>query len=132
MIRIGIPSFKMTGVGGESYVEYVICVRASEESWTLQRRFRQFRQLHTTMSQAYGSVVNTIPFPSRRLFGNKSEHLAQERRQLLQRYLNTLIQSCSEIAQCPLHKNPTKDAMVKFAAFFEDQQQPLSPAEEAA
>jgi len=122
--NVTIPSFKMTGgegAGGESYIEYVIWVRTGGDgqTWCIHRRFRQFRVLHVAMCQSYGSMVTTISFPARRLFGNKSSVVAQERKQMLQRYLNTLIQSCSEVTRCPLYKNPTKAALVKFAAFFE-------------
>ena len=118
--NVTIPSFRMSS-GPDSYIEYVIWVRTGGDgkSWCLHRRFRQFRVLHVAMCQTYGQMVTTISFPARRIFGNKSCNVAQERRQLLQRYLNTLIQSCAEVGRCPLYQNPTKPALIKFAAFFE-------------
>jgi len=118
---VTIPSFLMAGDGHESHIDYVINIRtgADGRSWKIKRRFRQFRVLHVSMSNTYGPVVSTIQFPARRIWGNKSANVAQERRLLLQRYLNTLIQSCSELKKCPLYKNPTRDALIKFSGFFE-------------
>merc|ERR1719295_715383 len=118
---VSIPSFVMTGNGGESHVDYVINVRTGGDgaTWKIRRRFRQFRELHMAMSNRYGHVVSTIPFPARRLFGNKDAKVAQERRLQLQRYLNLLIQSCSELHRCPLYKTPSREALIKFAGFFQ-------------
>ena len=67
-----------------------------------------------------GSTVQSLTFPSRRLFGNRSVSVSHERRALLETYLNALIQICAGLKPCPLHNNPSKRALIQFSAFFED------------
>ena len=40
------------------------------------RRFRQFRDLHMSLVTTYGPLITSLPFPSRRLFGNKSDQVS--------------------------------------------------------
>ena len=67
-----------------------------------------------------GTTVQSLTFPSRRIFGNRSVTLSHERRRLLETYLNALIQTCAGLKPCPLHNNPSKKALIDFSAFFED------------
>ena len=53
--NVNIPSFKMSGAGGESHIEYVIQITAGSDAWSIQRRFRQFRML----SRHVGPVVRS-------------------------------------------------------------------------
>lgn len=122
-VSVTIPQFLMTAsTGQDTHIDYVIHVRtgADGKNWKIRRRFRQFRMLHQSMSSLYGPAVTSIQFPARKLFGNKSSNVAQERKLSLQRYLNVLIQACgNEIKKCPLYKNPTRDALIKLSGFFE-------------
>ena len=67
-----------------------------------------------------GSAVHCLAFPSRRLFGNRSNHIAHERKRMLQTYLNTLIQTCACLKPCPLAKSLSKKSLIDFSSFFED------------
>ena len=67
-----------------------------------------------------GASIQSLAFPSRRLFGNRSTNLAHERKRLLQKYLNALIQTCANIDMCALYQNASKKALIQFSSFFED------------
>ena len=140
-VVISIPSFNRSGMGG--FVQYEVRVTlpdAAGTTWTVQRRFRRFRDLHMMMCQTYGPAVQVtslsyqylkyvttsllIPFqalnfPSRRLFGSSSDGVSLERQRVLQVYLNDLIRVCSDIVSCPLHAGPTREAVINFSYFFE-------------
>lgn len=46
---LAIPRFHTVGGGKASYVEYEVRVEAGEEAWTVYRRYRQFRDLHSSL-----------------------------------------------------------------------------------
>ena len=71
------------------------------------------------MCQTYGPSVQSLSFPSRRLFGSTSDAVCQERQGALQAYLASLIRICSAIPSCPLHEDSTREALVNFSYFFE-------------
>ena len=54
-----------------------------DDSWSVYRRYRRFRELHRNMLQEYG-IVSNIEFPSRRYFGNKAEKFVRLRRAQLE------------------------------------------------
>merc|ERR1719288_100023 len=122
-ISISIPTFCLKGIGSAQHVEYNVDIAIggdSPVSWSIMRRFRQFRDLHRSLIQAYGSSVQSLAFPSRRLFGNRSNYIAHERKRMLQTYLNTLIQTCACLKPCPLAKSLSKTSLIEFSSFFED------------
>ena len=47
-----------------------------DSQWSVMRRFRQFRDLHMSLVTTYGPLITSLPFPSRRLFGNKSDQVS--------------------------------------------------------
>ncbi len=115
---VAIPAFTRSTVGG--FVEYEVRVSTQDGStWSVHRRFRRFRDLHVMMCQTYGSPVQTLPFPSRRLFGSASDTVSLERQRSLQSYLVQLIRVCSDIPTCPLHGRADKEALINFSYFFE-------------
>merc|ERR1712013_766252 len=119
-INLSIPRYHTVGTGKAGYVEYEIRVESGAgEGWTLFRRYRQFRDLHTQLVNRYGVPIQSLPFPGRKLFGSKTEAVSSERQRELQQYLNSLISVSSKIAACPLHKAHTREALTSFATFFQ-------------
>ena len=77
---VSIPCYRTVGAGKTSYVEYE--VRLSETNgdqvikWSLFRRYRRFRDLHSNLSTKY--VITSLLFSIRKLFGSKSEAVSLE------------------------------------------------------
>ena len=44
-IIVAVPSFTMAGAGGNAHIEYTVKVVCQDDSWTILRRFRKFRDL---------------------------------------------------------------------------------------
>jgi hypothetical protein len=66
-VLVNIPKFRtLSEASGNSHVEYELVISAGGISWTVWRRFREFRQLHVQLGQAYGEVVRALSFPPRR------------------------------------------------------------------
>ena len=84
------------------------------------RRFRQFRDLHMALVPIYGPMVTSLQFPSRRLFGNKSDHVSGERQRQLNAYLNVLLLTLVKVESSPIYKNPSREGLMKLSAFFHD------------
>ncbi|XP_029172816.1 kinesin-like protein Klp98A isoform X1 [Nylanderia fulva] len=121
---VSVPSYVIRGAGASSHYEYEVRVVARDDSWTLLRRYRRFRELYTSMRQKYGSKVAAIRFPPRQVFP-KYEVVARQRRKRLEEYLRRLIQVCSELPHCePLYKyngnlsNIDKQSLLEFSPFF--------------
>lgn len=115
------------GSGKTLYVEYEVRMEPptvegggdSNGSWTVFRRYRQFRDLHSQLVQRYGVPVQALAFPSRKLFGSRTEAVSSERQRELQQYLNSLVAVASKITSCPLHENQTREALTTFSTFFQ-------------
>lgn len=143
---VSVPSYVVRGAGASSHYEYEVRVAARDDSWTLLRRYRRFRELNIAMRQKYGAKVRivlstlsllinvsmifillqigVIPFPPRQFF-KKSEAIARQRRKQLETYLRRLIQVCSELPLCqPLYQynrdlsQVDKHALLEFSVFF--------------
>lgn len=123
VLSLAIPSYRTVGVGKTSYVEYEVSITepAAEEvtRWSVFRRYRQFRDLHSTLSTNYGHVVTSLPFPSRKLFGSRSDAVSSERQRDLQSYLNNLILTCSKVSSCPLRSGLSRENLYAFSSFFQ-------------
>lgn len=123
-VIVSIPSYVIRGAGTSSHYEYEVRVVAQDDSWTLLRRYRRFRELYISMRQKYGSKVAAIRFPPRQVFP-RYEVVARQRRKRLEEYLRRLIQVCSELPHCePLYKyngnlsNIDKQSLLEFSSFF--------------
>ena len=44
-IILAVPSFSMAGSGGGAHIEYTVKIVCQDDSWTISRRFRRFRDL---------------------------------------------------------------------------------------
>ncbi|XP_044013753.1 kinesin-like protein KIF16B isoform X2 [Aphidius gifuensis] len=121
---ISVPSYVIRGAGTSSHYEYEVRVIVKDDSWTLLRRYRRFRELYMSMKQKYGSKVSAIRFPPRQVF-SRYEMVARQRRKRLEEYLRNLIQVCSELENCQSlykHRNNLssidKQSLVEFNCFF--------------
>ncbi|XP_043485781.1 kinesin-like protein Klp98A isoform X4 [Polistes fuscatus] len=121
---ISVPSYVIRGAGTYSHYEYEVRIVAQDDSWTLLRRYRTFRELYISMSKKYGCKVAGIRFPPR-IFFPRNEVVARQRRKHLEEYLRRLIQVCSKLPQCkPLYKyngnlsNIDKQSLLEFSYFF--------------
>ena len=61
-----------------------------------------------------------LPFPSRRIFGNKSEHVSGERQKQLTTYMNCLMLTLAKIESCPIFGQPHKKSVQKLSGFFHE------------
>ncbi|KAG7202642.1 hypothetical protein KM043_009820 [Ampulex compressa] len=121
---VSVPSYVIRGAGTSSHYEYEVRVVAQDDSWTLLRRYRRFRELYISMRHKYGSKVAAVRFPPRQVFP-RYEVVARQRRKRLEEYLRRLIQVCSELPHCePLYKyngnlsNIDKQSLLEFSSFF--------------
>ena len=122
-LSLAIPSYRTVGVGKTSYVEYEVAIMEPKGEevvrWSLFRRYRQFRDLHSALSTKYGHVVTSLPFPSRKLFGSKTDAVSSERQRDLQSYLNNLLFTCSKVSSCPLKSGLSRESLYAFSSFFQ-------------
>ncbi|XP_050738525.1 kinesin-like protein KIF16B [Eriocheir sinensis] len=119
-ICVCIPGYEMRGAGSAAHWEYEVKIAAGNESWTVFRRYRRFRELHMYMCHKYGQLVEDLYFPPRRLFGNFSERVVAERRGQLEVYLQQLIVLCSDLEGSPLcGVTPSRAALASFSPFFQ-------------
>ncbi|KAJ8673467.1 hypothetical protein QAD02_004729 [Eretmocerus hayati] len=123
-VIISVPTYVVRGAGTSSHYEYEVRVVAVDDSWTLLRRYRRFRELYVSMRQKYGNKVSGIRFPPRQVFA-RYEMVARQRRKRLEEYLRRLILVCSELPSCePLYKfkgnlsNIDKQSLLEFSSFF--------------
>ncbi|XP_042242970.1 kinesin-like protein Klp98A isoform X2 [Homarus americanus] len=119
-ICISIPSYEMRGAGSAAHWEYEVKITAGNDSWTVFRRYRRFRELHMYMCHKYGQPIEELYFPPRRLFGNFTERVVAERRGQLEVYLQQLIVLCSELEGSPLcGAAPSRTTLAYFSPFFQ-------------
>lgn len=87
-------------VGG--HTEYVVALRCRGAAWTVQRRYRAFRELHAALLRelpAAGLARHALP--PKRAFGAHDADFVAERRMLLQSYLRELLAdpvACQSVA----------------------------------
>ncbi|OQS05299.1 hypothetical protein THRCLA_02554 [Thraustotheca clavata] len=111
-----------TGLG--SYAEYVIRVvdhdGVQSFTWTLHRRYSEFRALRDALLQvplcpSCTALIqrNTMiqPFPRRHWFTSKTARVLEERRVLLALFLNTMTKV---VHQCSAANCPTRTLMESF------------------
>ena len=87
-----IESWGIENVDNKRTVIYTITVMASNmESWSVRRRYSEFRDNYLTVAAAFPrSKVAKFRFPNRTVFSSLSK--ANERKEQLQVYLNTLLE----------------------------------------
>ncbi|KAB7504257.1 Kinesin-like protein Klp98A [Armadillidium nasatum] len=118
-ICVSLPSYELRGNGPNAYWEYHVRITIGRDTWFIFRRFRRFRELHIYMCHKYGSVIQDLRFPPRRIFGNHSLTVVEGRRKDLEIYLQQLITLCSDMEGSPLcDVPPSRDVLEKFSPFF--------------
>uniref|UniRef100_A0A0K6S9I1 PX domain-containing protein n=1 Tax=Chromera velia CCMP2878 TaxID=1169474 RepID=A0A0K6S9I1_9ALVE len=74
----------------DGHVEYQIEVTDPDgDSWLIQRRYREIRELHDIMKLKHPQSLQS--FPAKRLFGNTDPIFIQQRQTQLQHYLSMVI-----------------------------------------
>eukprot|EP00051_Salpingoeca_urceolata_P007783 m.100468 g.100468 ORF g.100468 m.100468 type:complete len:886 (+) comp15401_c0_seq1:270-2927(+) len=81
------------------HVVYQIEVMTQADQWTVMRRYSEFHQLQAKMAKLH--AVKKDLLPSKRLTGNLSQSVIEKRRELLERYLQRLINSDKEVVFSP-------------------------------
>ncbi|KAK3742153.1 hypothetical protein QZH41_007833, partial [Actinostola sp. cb2023] len=61
----------------------LLLVTIGEETWSVYRRYRKFRELHNAMKKMYAEI-GELDFPNRRFFGNRAEEFVRARRAQLE------------------------------------------------
>lgn len=105
---LSIPRYLSVGSGKTAYVEYEVRVEVAGAAWSLFRRYRQFRDLHSSLATRYGAPVQSLAFPGRKLFGSRTEAVSLERQRELQHYLSSLVAVAAKVTSCPLHREQTR------------------------
>jgi len=120
-IKVSLPLFTLRGLGRNAYHVFEVKLCVGDETWSVFRRYRKFRQLHQELRIEY-PVVGNLEFPSKRFFGNRAESFVRLRRAQLEAYLKALFAILSNISTSPLSvfaENPvTKQVVGRFHSFF--------------
>eukprot|EP00416_Gambierdiscus_australes_P039796 CAMPEP_0171099276 /NCGR_PEP_ID=MMETSP0766_2-20121228/51009_1 /TAXON_ID=439317 /ORGANISM="Gambierdiscus australes, Strain CAWD 149" /LENGTH=236 /DNA_ID=CAMNT_0011558857 /DNA_START=72 /DNA_END=779 /DNA_ORIENTATION=+ len=75
----------------EGHTTYIIKVSNAEgDTWNIQKRYREIRELHDELRQRHGDTLP--PFPGKRLFGNQDPAFIASRQVGLQAYLEGVLQ----------------------------------------
>ena len=81
---VKIPNFMTV----EDHTEYVINVEQKGTSWTIQRRYTDFRLLHQNIISNCGQ--DNLNFPKKKMTGNKDREFLASRQNSLQTFLISL------------------------------------------
>eukprot|EP00656_Telonema_subtile_P054829 TRINITY_DN8282_c0_g1_i2.p1 TRINITY_DN8282_c0_g1~~TRINITY_DN8282_c0_g1_i2.p1 ORF type:complete len:233 (+),score=45.47 TRINITY_DN8282_c0_g1_i2:228-926(+) len=74
----------------DSHTTYGVRVESEEGTWTVSRRYSQFRALRDSLVLAF-SQVKAVEFPGKRLFGSTADHTVDTRRLQLERWLVAMV-----------------------------------------
>ncbi|OQR96738.1 hypothetical protein ACHHYP_13634 [Achlya hypogyna] len=74
--------------GSDVHTVYAVAVSRQGEHWTVQRRYRQFLELHTKLVKIYGISTS---FPHRIYYKNRGSEVVQQREAALHAYLKELM-----------------------------------------
>mmetsp|Transcript_13710 Transcript_13710/g.41406 ORF Transcript_13710/g.41406 Transcript_13710/m.41406 type:complete len:1265 (+) Transcript_13710:304-4098(+) len=85
-----VVAAELTSGGSKEVVMFIIRVADDRGEWTLARRFRHFESLHRSM-RGYPAYKGRLP-PKRIFFHTASAEFVEERRQLLDDYLQPLLE----------------------------------------
>ncbi|XP_077979944.1 sorting nexin-14-like [Glandiceps talaboti] len=96
--RVSIPRFGLRQDGNNRYFVYVIHVdrldiRSGGEdrtSWEVERRYNEFYVLESKLTEFHG-VFEDCTLPSKRSFGTKTSEFVESKRQVLEKWLQTLL-----------------------------------------
>nr|XP_047133300.1 kinesin-like protein KIF16B isoform X1 [Hydra vulgaris] len=118
-----IPRYILRGIGKGSYHVFEVKLRIGNISWTVYRRYRQFRELHRQTLRNH-PIIGNLEFPSRRYFGNLAEDFVRVRRTQLEAYLIAFLAILSNDPTCRIyaisHRSLTKQDLAIFHPFFKE------------
>ena len=79
----------------ENHIEYVIQVDSisSREAWEFSHRYSYLRSIYNTLKK----VAPSIPFPKKKIFGNKSLSFIEKRRIALEEYFSKVFMDSNAI-----------------------------------
>ncbi|XP_013393722.1 kinesin-like protein KIF16B [Lingula anatina] len=121
-VVVVIPSFTLRGYGTDTHHEFEVKIRVlEEETWSVFRRYRRFREMHEHLKKKYPEVA-ALQFPPKKWFGNRTEKVVKERQNQLQEYVQNVLRVCRKNPDCPLHPNKSKylskQTLFEFSLFF--------------
>ena len=96
---------------------FLICAIFSRQIKTV-KNCRIFTNFRICLNKILDFLA--LPFPSRRIFGNKSESVSGERQKQLTTYMNCLMLTLAKIESCPLFGQPHKKSVQKLSGFFHE------------
>jgi sorting nexin-13 len=83
---------------GNAYAAYVINVKTNikndEKEWLVLRRYSDFYSFHQNVTEKCVNIKN-LTLPGKRTFNNMSKGFVEQRRHLLNTYLNQLLKNCN-------------------------------------
>eukprot|EP00118_Oscarella_pearsei_P004579 m.19835 g.19835 ORF g.19835 m.19835 type:complete len:994 (+) comp27912_c0_seq2:104-3085(+) len=130
LISVGIPS---TCLEKDSYHTYMIKLKIGPDTWTVNRRYKEFVHFHESMKELYPEIIHLEKnFPPTKWFGNRDSKFVEERRQQLEKYVKRTLRCCSRIPECQLSylvSNDgclTKDAFCQEFPFFHENTVPFT------
>lgn len=87
---------------GKLFTVYDIRIYEEEETWTIQRRYRDFQTLDGKLKKIpeFQTYIKTIILPPKKVFGYMNPELIEERRVKLESYLNKVL-GISDLAHSP-------------------------------
>ncbi|KAG7257966.1 hypothetical protein CRUP_024776, partial [Coryphaenoides rupestris] len=82
-LEVSIPRYLLRGQGKDEHFEFEVKLSVVDETWTVFRRYRRFRELHCNLKTKYPELA-ALEFPPKKLFGNRDERMVAERRSHLE------------------------------------------------
>ncbi|KAH9154201.1 hypothetical protein AeRB84_003666 [Aphanomyces euteiches] len=87
-LKVQIPSWTLSRKANASFVSYKILVLAPGESWTVRRRYSDFRHMRRGLPEA---LRQSQYFPEKSLFKSFDPRVIDSRRAKLEKYLNFIV-----------------------------------------
>ncbi|KAM9792205.1 LOW QUALITY PROTEIN: kinesin-like protein KIF16B [Neosynchiropus ocellatus] len=121
-LKVSIPRYVLRGQGKDEHFEFEVKVSVTDETWSVFRRYSRFREMHRSLKLKYPELA-TLDFPPKKLFGNRDERMAAERRSHLERYLRRLFHVMLSSSRSPLRSRVddghlSKRDVCEFSPFF--------------
>jgi len=89
-LLVRIPFAEERALGRKRWTEYCIQLTIKDKSYKIYRRYSEFFELQMNLKR---TLALTIPFPSKKFYGNLSPEFVDQRRKELESYLNKVLQN---------------------------------------
>eukprot|EP01102_Stenamoeba_stenopodia_P004856 TRINITY_DN1528_c0_g2_i1.p1 TRINITY_DN1528_c0_g2~~TRINITY_DN1528_c0_g2_i1.p1 ORF type:complete len:513 (-),score=138.97 TRINITY_DN1528_c0_g2_i1:1069-2607(-) len=91
-ISVKIPFAELrTEDGEEFYTSFVLFVQYGKDSWSLCKRYSEFRVLLDDMYESFQTLCRQDLFPPKRMMGNFEDKFIEERRVQLEAWLSSVL-----------------------------------------